>query len=155
MIIEITSDADLPKCLNTTLKQAKKARQLAQSHSGIPAKKAQDPHLQEFFSRTMIVTLQNGEDLVIQFRPEHLDLVPFEVARSVLGPVVPESKLLQDEELEGDGIWSYWMKCVPGKIWLEGVRQKDPKTLVTINRSLGRILSKGLVEGNSELLIDQ
>lgn len=68
--------------------------------------------------------------------------------------MVPEIKLLQDEELEGEGIWAYWMTCIPGKIWLEGVRGKDPKTLVTINRSLGRISSKGRVEGSSELVID-
>lgn len=77
-------------------KQAKKARQLAHSHTGIPAKKAQGPRLQGFFSRTIIVTLQNGKELVIRFRPEPLDLEPFEVARRVLGPVVPEIKLLQE-----------------------------------------------------------
>lgn len=36
MTIEITSDADLPKCLNTPTKQTKKARQLAHLHLGIP-----------------------------------------------------------------------------------------------------------------------
>lgn len=154
MVIEITN-ADLPKCLNTASKQAKKARQLAQSYTGIPAKKAQGPSLQGFFSRTMIVTLQTGEKLVIQFRPEPLGLEPFEVARRVLGPVVPEIKLLPDEELESKGVWSYWMTCIPGKMWLEGVRGKDPKSLVTINRSLGRILSKGRVgSGSSERVID-
>lgn len=155
MVIEITSDDELPECLNTTSKQAQKARELAYSHSGIPAKKARSPLLQGFFSRTMIVTLQTGEEVVIRFRPESLDLEPFELARRVLGPVVPEIKQLQDEELEGEGMWAYWMTCVPGKIWLEGVRGKDPKCLVTINRSLGRILSKGRVEGSSELVIDQ
>lgn len=154
MVIEITSNADLPKCLNTASKQAKKARQLAHSHSGIPVKKAQGPRLQGFFSRTVIVTLQNDDKLVIQFRPEPLDLETFEVARRALGPVVPEIKLLQDEELEGEGIWPYWMTCVPGKMWLEGVRGKDPKCLVTINRSLGRILSKGCIEGSSGLVIE-
>lgn len=51
------------------------------------------------------MTLQNGEELVIQFRPEPLDLEPFEVARRVLGLVVQEIELLQDEELEGGDIW--------------------------------------------------
>lgn len=155
MVIEITSDDDLPYCLNTASKQAKKARQLAHSHSGIPAKKARGPCIQGFFSRTVIVTLQNDEEVVIQFRPEPLDLEPFELARKVLGPVVPEIKQLQDEELEGEAIWVYWMTRVPGKTWHEGVRGKDRKGVVTINRSLGRILSKGRIEGSSELVIDE
>lgn len=160
MVIEITSDDDLPDCLNTASKQAKKAKQLAHSHSGIPAKKAQGPCLQGFFSRTVIVTLQNDDDVVIQFRPEPLDLEPFELARKVLGPVVPEIKQLEDEELEGEAIWVYWMTRVPGKTWHEGVRGKDRKSVVTINRSLGRILSKGRIEGassstSSELVIDE
>lgn len=154
MVIEITSDADLPKCLNSASKQAKKARQLAHSHSGIPAENAQGPRLQGFFSRTMIVTLQNGEEVVIQFRPEPLDLEPFKLAREVLGPVVPEIMQLQDDDLEGEAIWAYWMTCIPGKIWLEGVKAEDPKSLVTINRSLGRILSKGRVDGSSELVVE-
>lgn len=158
MVIEITSDDDLPDCLNTASKQAKKARQLAHSHSGIPAKKAECPCLQGFFSRTVIVTLKNDEDVVIQFRPEPLDLEPFELARKVLGPVVPEIKQLQDEELEGEAIWVYWMTRVPGKTWHEGVRGKDRRSVVTINRSLGRILSKGRIEGSnssSELVINE
>lgn len=103
----------------------------------------------------MIVTQKNGKELVIQFRPEPLDIEPFEVARRALGPLVPKIKLLQDEELEREGIWAYWMTCIPGKTWFEGVRGKDPTTLITINRSLGRILSKGHVEGSSQLVIEQ
>lgn len=159
MVIEITSDDDLPGCLNTASKQAKKARQLAHSHSGIPAKKAQGPCIQGFFSRTVIVTLRNDEEVVIQFRPDPLDLEPFDLARKVLGPVVPEIKQLQDEELEGEAIWVYWMTRVPGKTWHEGVRGKGRKSVVTINRSLGRILSKGRMGGSSssssELVLDQ
>ncbi|KAF2792725.1 hypothetical protein K505DRAFT_325968 [Melanomma pulvis-pyrius CBS 109.77] len=155
MVIEITSDADLPKCLNTVSKQAAKARQLAQSYSGIPAKKAQGPRPQGFFSRTMIVTLQNGEEVVIQFRPEPLDVEPFKVARRVLGPAVPDVKILQDEELEREGIWTYWITCIPGKTWFDGARGKGPQTLVTTVQSLGRILSKGRIEGSSELVVDR
>lgn len=154
MVVVITCDADLP-CLNTASKQNKKARQLAHSYSGVPAKTAQGVHLQGFYCRTHIVTLRNGQKLVIQFRPEPLDTEIFEIARRVLGPVVPEIKLLQDEDLERQGVWAYCMTCVPGKTWLDGARGKDPKTLVTFNRSLGRVLSKGRVEGSSKLVIDR
>lgn len=144
MVIEIISDADMPPCLNTPAKQAKKARELAQAHSGIPTRKAQGPGLQGFFSRTMIVTLQTGDELVVQFRPEVLDMEPFKLARAKLGSVVPDIGCLEDDELEQNRIWAYWMTRCPGKTWHEGVRGKDATALVTINRSLGRILFPGL-----------
>ncbi|KAF2796871.1 hypothetical protein K505DRAFT_400234 [Melanomma pulvis-pyrius CBS 109.77] len=142
MTVEITSDADMPKCLNTPSKQATKARQLAYLHSGIPAKKARGPRPQGFFSRTMIVTLQNGEDVVIQFRPEPLDLESFQVARRALGAIVPDVKV-------------YWIECIPGKTWLEGARGRVSQTRVTTVRSLGRILSKGYVGDSSALVVDR
>ncbi|KAF2463818.1 uncharacterized protein BDR25DRAFT_307529 [Lindgomyces ingoldianus] len=155
MTIEITSDADLPKCLNTPSKQASKARQLAHMHSGILAKKARGPRPQGFFSRTMIVTLQNGEDVVIQFRPEPLDLESFQVARRALGAIVPNIKVMEDEDLECEGIWVYWMECIPGKTWLDGARGRVSQTRVTTVRSLGRILSKGYVGNTSALVVDR
>ncbi|KAL9079626.1 MAG: hypothetical protein Q9157_001511 [Trypethelium eluteriae] len=154
MTIEITSDADLPKCLNTPSKQTTQARRLAHLHSGIAAKKARGPRPQGFFSRTAIVTLQNGEDVVIQFRPEPLDLEPFQVARRVLGAVVPDVEVIQNTELECEGIWVYWMTCIPGKTWLDGARGKVSQTRITTVRSLGRILSRGYINDNSELVVN-
>ncbi|RDL40083.1 uncharacterized protein BP5553_00062 [Venustampulla echinocandica] len=154
MTISITSNADLPKCLDTESKQVKKAMQLAHSHSGIPAKTAQGPPIQGFFSRTMIVTLQNGEEVVIQFRPEPLDMEPFKLAREAFGSFVPDIELLEDKELESDNIWVYWMTRIPGKPWFEARNRKGPKALVTINKSLGRILSKGHIKGSSDEVVD-
>lgn len=102
----------------------------------------------------MIVTLQNSEDVVIQFRPKPMDIEPFKIAREALGPVVPDIELLKDEELERDGIWAYWMTRIPGQTWFEGTRGKGPKVVVTINKSLGRILSKGYVKGSSDRVVD-
>jgi hypothetical protein len=99
--------------------------------------------------------LQNGDDLVIQFRPEELDLNPFNIARIALGPIVPEIGRLEDEELGQNGISAYWMTRCPGKTWSEGVRGKDATALIAINRSLGRVFSRGLIEGKSELVIEQ
>ncbi|KAI9658972.1 MAG: hypothetical protein M1821_001932 [Bathelium mastoideum] len=155
MTIEITSDADLPKCLNTSSKQSTQARRLAHLHSGISAKKARGPRPQGFFSRTVIVTLQNDEDVVIQFRPEPLDLEPFQVARRVLGAAVPDIEVIQDQELKSEGIWVYWMTCIPGKTWLGGARGKASQTRITTVRSLGWILSKGYIDASSELVINR
>ena len=155
MAIEITSDSDLPKSLDTPAKQKKKAAQLASSNAGIPAKKTRGVFPKGFFSRTVIVTLQNGEEIVIQFRPERLNIEPFELARKTLGPVVPEIKPLRDDDLGQEGIWAYWMTCMPGKTWLEGIRGKSPASLVTINRSLGRVLSQGYVANNSSNVVEQ
>ena len=80
---------------------------------------------------------------------------PFKTARTVLGSVVPDIGLLEDEELEQNQIWAYWMTLCPGKTWFKGIRGKDSTALITINRSLGRILSRGLVEGKSDLVIEQ
>jgi hypothetical protein len=154
MVIFVDSNADMPACLNTEQKQAKKAKQLAQFHSGIPAKRAQGPRIQGCFSRTMLVTLQDSKEVVIQFRPEPLDIGPFKVARLALGQVVPDIELLKDEELEREHIWTYWMNRIPGKTWSDGIRGGGPKDIVTINKSLGRILSRGYVEGNSANVID-
>jgi hypothetical protein len=103
----------------------------------------------------MIATLQNGDELVVQFWPEVLDVEPFKIARTALGSVVPDIGLLDDEELEQNQIWAYWMTRCPGKTWFEGVRGKDSTALITINRSLGRILSRGFVEGESSLVVEQ
>ena len=69
----------------------------------------------DVFSRTVIVTLQNDEEVVIQFRPESLDLEPFKVARKVFDAAVPDSKATQDEKLKHEGIRVYWMTCIPEK----------------------------------------
>lgn len=149
MAIAVESNKDLPTCLNTAQKQARKAKQLASAHSGVRAKKARGPGVQGFFSRTIIVTLQTGEEVVIQFRPEAMDIRPFKTARQALGPVVPDIKELDDEDLARHGIWAYWMTCIPGQTWVHGVRGRGPEAIVTINRSLGRIFARGHVEGNS------
>jgi hypothetical protein len=130
MAITVTANTDLPKCLNTASKQAKKAKQLAHSHCGIPAKKAQGPRIQGFSSRTMIVTLQNGEEVVIQFRPEAMDLEPFRIAREALGPVVLDIELLEDEELALNSIWAYRMTRIPGQTWFEGTRGRGPRFVI-------------------------
>ncbi len=154
MVISIDSNADMPKCLNTEAKQVKKAKQLAQLHSGVPAKKAQGPRVQGCFSRTMLVTLKDGKEVVIQFRPEPMNIVPFKIARQALGPIVPDIELVKDEELENWGIWTYWMNRLPGKTWFEGIRGADPHARVTINKSLGAIFARGCIERSSADVIE-
>lgn len=102
----------------------------------------------------MIVALQDKTELVIQFRPEQLSVEPFKVARAALGPVVPDIVLLKDEDLEQNGIWTYCMMRIPGQMCSEGVRNKGSRVVVTIAKSLGRILSKGHVKGSSSKVID-
>ncbi|KAF2492472.1 hypothetical protein BU16DRAFT_552085 [Lophium mytilinum] len=69
------------------------------------------------------------------FRPEPLDIEPFELARTVLGPVVPDVQLLKDENLASEGIWAYWMTCTPGKTWLDGARGRRSQSRVTTGSS--------------------
>jgi len=152
----VKSNADLPKTLNSDAKQIARAKTLAEAHLGVKAKKAKGPRVQGFFSRTMKVTMDNGEEAIIQFRVEPLDVASFHQARDVLGPVVPNIKRLQDAELDRDGIATYFMTCMPGKTWLESNLwdKWDPKMNVEATKSLGRILSQGYVLGGSEAVVD-
>ena len=76
----------------------------------------------------MTVTLQSGEEAVIQLLPESPDLEPFHVAQKLLGAAVPDIKVIQDEKLEYDGMPVYW---VSGKSWFDKARGKSAQTLVT------------------------
>lgn len=71
--------------------------------------------------------------------------------------VVPDIKIIQDEELEREGIWTYWMTCIPGKTWLDGARGRFSQTRVTTVRSLGRILAKCYINDSdrSALVVDR
>jgi len=61
------------------------------------------------------MTLKNGEGVVIQFRPEPLDMSPFKAARKALGEAAPDIEQPQDEDTASDSIWVYCMSCVPGQ----------------------------------------
>ncbi|KAL8750640.1 MAG: hypothetical protein Q9184_006354, partial [Pyrenodesmia sp. 2 TL-2023] len=141
----ITSNTDLPRSLNSSRKQIRKARQLAALHMGTGTVNARCVQPQGFFSRTVIVTLQNGKEVVIQFRPEPLDLEPFVLARRSLGDAVPQVQVVKDEDLARDQIAVYCMTCVPGQTWLRGARGKTSETLGITLRSLARLLAKGAI----------
>jgi hypothetical protein len=155
MTIVLYADSDLPRCLNTASKQDKRARKLAQLRSGIPVKRTARPNPQGFFSRTVFVTLKNGEEVVIQFRPDPLNIEPFKLARKVLGEVVPEVKLIEDdEELTRNKVWVYPLTRIPGETWLDGAAGNSEETRATTLRSLGRIFARGFIADNSELVVD-
>ncbi|KAL8916162.1 MAG: hypothetical protein Q9208_008673 [Pyrenodesmia sp. 3 TL-2023] len=103
------------------------------------------PAPQGFFSRTVIVTLQTDEEVVIQFRPEPLDLEPFTLARRSLGDAAPEVQVVKDERLARDQISVYCITCVPGQTWLRVARGKTSETLGITLRSLARLLAKGAI----------
>ena len=63
--------------------------------------------MQGMFSRTFLLTLANGREVVQQFRTEPLDLEAFEIAKKALGPVVPDAVALEDEDLSSEGVWAY------------------------------------------------
>jgi hypothetical protein len=155
MAITINSNADLPVCLNTEEKQIAKAEKLAETQRSLSVKTAKGVEIQGSYSRTYIVTFQDDTEVVVQFRPEPLDIAPFKTARQALGNVVPEIELLKDVELESEDIWSYSMTRMPGRNWLEAVKAEDPRAAVSINKSLGRILSQGYIECDSTDVVDK
>ncbi|GAB1318628.1 Aminoglycoside phosphotransferase domain-containing protein [Madurella fahalii] len=145
----VASDNDLHKLLNTPTKQVKRIKTLVSEHLGSVSKRVDRPPMQGLFSRTFFVTLADGREVVIQFRTEKLDLDAFKVARGALGSIVPDAVALKDGELEHEGVWAYSLERLPGKMWVHGVAGKGAEGRIAVNRSLGRVLSKGCLADNS------
>ncbi|KAI1380576.1 hypothetical protein F4677DRAFT_403940 [Hypoxylon crocopeplum] len=150
----ITSDKDLPKLLDTPTKQVKWAKKLVAKHLGSAAKRVDKPPMQGLFSRTLLLTLADGSEVVIQFRTEPLDLDAFKIAREALGSVVPDARSLEDEELLNERVWAYSFTRLHGKMWVYGVAGKGAEGRIAINRSLGQVFSKGYLASSSDEAID-
>ncbi|KAK3942875.1 hypothetical protein QBC46DRAFT_378994 [Diplogelasinospora grovesii] len=125
----IASDTDLPKSLNRVAKRVKRARQLVSAHLGSPSRRVDNPPIQGMFSRTLFLTLKDNREVVVQFRTEPLDLSAFQVARDILGDVVPTAQVLPDPELESESAWAYCFNRLPGTVWVRGVAGKGVSDL--------------------------
>lgn len=145
----VASDNDLPKSLNTPTKQVKRLKKLVLEHLCSASKRVDRPPMQGMYSRTFFVTLADSREVVVQFRTEQLDLDAFRLAREALGEVVPEATALADEELENDGAWAYSFNRLPGKMWVHDVAGKGAEGRIAVNKSLGRVFSKGCLASTS------
>ncbi|KAI9828407.1 MAG: hypothetical protein M1832_002835 [Thelocarpon impressellum] len=145
----MSDEKKFPPSLNTSTKQLTKARRLVEEHLQTSTKKARFPRIQGMFSKTVIVTLTTGTEVVVQFRYERLDIEPFERAHKLLDGLVPKVEILQDEELEASDLWPVYMNCIPGVTWLERCDRWKPELNVVFARSLGRALSRCFVDGSS------
>ncbi|KAJ5919299.1 hypothetical protein N7466_010242 [Penicillium verhagenii] len=97
-----------------------------------------------------MLVLVDGREVVQQFRTEPLDLDAFKIAKKALGSVVPDAMALEDEDLLGEGVWAYSLTRLYGKMWLHGAAGKGAKGRIAINKSLGRVLSKGCLDSSSD-----
>ena len=145
----MAGENEFPASLKTPSKQLTKARSLVEGHLQTPTEGARFPKIQGMFSKTVIVALKTGADVVVQFRFERLDPAPFERARKLLDNLVPKVEILQDEELQAADVWPVYMNCIPGVTWLERSGRWDPRLNVVFARSLGRALSRCYVDGSS------
>ncbi|EFY91755.1 hypothetical protein MAC_02345 [Metarhizium acridum CQMa 102] len=145
----VAADSDLPKLLNTPSKQVKWAKKLVAEHLKSAAKRIDKPPMQGMFSRTLFVTLADGREVVVQFRTEPLDMDAFKIAKASLGSIVPDIEALDNEELERAQAWAYCLTLMPGKMWLHGVAGKGAEGRIAVNKSLGRVFSKGFLANNS------
>lgn len=66
-----------------------------------------------------------------------------------LGPVVPDAVAWEDEDLFRVGVWAYSFTRLYGKMWVHGIAGKGAKGRIAINKSLGRVLSKGCLDNSS------
>lgn len=151
---EITTDEDLPQILNTPAKQVQWIEKLILKHLGSAVHRVDEPPMQGFFSRTLFLILEDKREIVHQFRTEPLDLNVFKIARQALGPTVPDATALEDEELLSQGVWAYCFNLLPGKMWFKGICGRGAQGRVAINKSLGRVLSKGCLASNSDEAVD-
>ncbi|KAH9999715.1 hypothetical protein F4779DRAFT_605259 [Xylariaceae sp. FL0662B] len=151
---QISSDKDLPKLLDTPTKQVKWTKKLVAEHLGSAVKRVDKPPLQGFFSRTFFLTLADSREVVIQFRTEPLDLDAFKVAREALGPIVPDARALESEELLNERVWVCSFTRLHGKLWNHGVIGKGAEGRIAVNRSLGQVFSKGWLANGSGEAVD-
>lgn len=142
---------DRPESLSTERKQIKTAKRLALFYLGEPAESARFPDIQGCFSNTLIVTMASGQECVIQFRSQRINMEHFNRARRLLGDAVPKIAKLADDSLKKDGIKPYCMSVIPGKTMYEAGHLQNVKTL----RSLGQLFSRCRVPGDSAGVVDQ
>ncbi|CAF9920911.1 MAG: hypothetical protein GOMPHAMPRED_002174 [Gomphillus americanus] len=155
MVIIINSNDDMPRSLDTSRKQISRAKHIASERFGLPAKSTRQPSEPGFFSRTVIVKLKDDREVVVQFRPETLDLKPFIVAKSVLGALVPDIEEILVEALAKDRIWTYLMTCVPGKCADDLSNDRRAEARVKYCRSLGNVFSKAQLAEDSSDAVEQ
>lgn len=143
MSIEIHHDSDMPECLNSWDKQSAHAKRVVGLLSdGQVVEQTRSPNPQGCFSRTAIVKLQNGQEVVVQFRLELMDMKPFQLAYRVLGDLVPHVALVQDTELAGYNVFVYCMNCIPGKTWEEAGMGRYPEIKPVVMQSLAMVLAR-------------
>lgn len=147
-------DSDFPTTLSSAEKQINKAKELASQHLGIKATSAQLTTTQGCFSKTLEVSLQDGRNVIIQFRIESLDAEPFFRARQLLGDMVPIIEAIHDPELVEAGVWPFYMTRIPGKPWLEFEDTWNENQRATCAKSLGRVFARCFVEGNAGDVVD-
>ncbi|XDG05199.1 hypothetical protein ABKA04_004814 [Annulohypoxylon sp. FPYF3050] len=145
----ISSDKDLPKLLNSPAKQVRWANKLTTEHLRSTPQRVDIPSMQGMFSRTLFLTLEDGREVVVQFRTEPLELDAFKVARKALGSLVPDIRALENEELLNEHVWAYCLNRLHGEMWVRGVAGKGVSGRIAINKSLGHIFSKGCLAGSS------
>lgn len=95
------------------------------------------------------MTLVDGTEAVLQFRTEPLDLDAFKTARGSLGSTVPDARALEHDELIKERVWAYFLTRLHGKMWVDGVAGEGAEGRIAINRSLGRVFSKGYLSNSS------
>ncbi|KAL4903325.1 hypothetical protein BDW74DRAFT_179744 [Aspergillus multicolor] len=152
---EIITDKDLPAILNTPAKQPKRAKKLVAERLGVTVKRASRAPIQGMFSRTLFLELSDGREVVHQFRTDPLELASFNTAKEILGSVVPEVVVLESEELRNEGVYAYSLTRVPGQTWLHGICGKGAEGRIAINKSLGKVFSKGFMATTSEDAVEE
>ncbi|KAI9801623.1 MAG: hypothetical protein M1825_003302 [Sarcosagium campestre] len=148
-------DSEFPENLNTTEKQITEAKLLIADHLAIPVREAKPVGIQGCFSKTYDVTLQDGRNVIVQFRIEPLDVGPFATAHQLLGDQVPTIEAIEAPHLTQQKVWPFYMSKVPGATWLEQEEQWQDEQQITCMKSLGRLYAKCFMPGSSDEAVEK
>ncbi|KAI2624327.1 hypothetical protein GGR54DRAFT_570576 [Hypoxylon sp. NC1633] len=152
-MLEISSDSDLPRLLNTPSKQVKWAKKLVAKHLGSAVKRVDKPPMQGMFSRTQFLTLAYGREAAFQFRTAPLDLDAFSIAKEALDVLVPDALWRTRRFLTGVFGLPPSLACM-ARCGFMRLPVRGAEGRIAINRSLGCIFSKGDLADSSEEAIN-
>ncbi|KAK1226978.1 hypothetical protein PQX77_010046 [Marasmius sp. AFHP31] len=133
----------MPKLIQSLARNAalEEAQAAASSYYTSPPVSARMHENQGMFSRTVIVTLADNTEIIVQLKDNEIDLSKVVLARSLLGPVVPDIHAAKSTE----AYFAYVAPLIPGQIWSDcDLSMNEDVSIVTQVARLLRKCSLGI-----------
>jgi hypothetical protein len=98
---------------------------------------------------TLIVTLEDGSETIVQLKDNELDLTKVALARSLLGDVVPDMHAAKSSKV----YFAYVASLIPGSVWGEKKLSLDED--VRVVTQVARLLARCSLNIKSNGIVDQ